>query len=189
MSENSQEKSKSSLEEKIEALFFVSPSPISITQFSNTLSEKPKTVEEALNHLKEFYQNSRGIRIEENKGRFQITTAPELAEVVENYLGQEETTSLSQAALEALAIVAYRQPITRPDVDEIRGVNSDGVIRNLLNKGLIQEVGRNEGSGRAILYGTTSDFLQYFGLSTLKELPQIDVTPGENNGAVKILKD
>jgi len=189
MSDKMQEKSFDQLEKYIEALLFVSPSPVSITQLSNILNAKPKTIEEALNNLKEYYLESRGVRIEENKGRFQITSAPELAEIIENYLGQEETTSLSQAALEALAIVAYRQPITRPEIDEIRGVNSDGVLRNLLNKGLIQEVGRSEGAGRAILYGTTSDFLQYFGLSSSKELPQFEVTPAENNGNGKILKE
>ena len=189
MSDTNQEKSFNLLKEKIEALLFVSPSPVSIAQLCNILNEKPKIIEGALDKLKEYYLESRGIRIEENKGRFQITSAPELAEIIENYLGQEETTSLSQAALEALAIVAYRQPITRPEIDEIRGVNSDGVMRNLLNKGLIQEVGRSEGVGRAILYGATSDFLQYFGLSSFKELPQFEVTPAENNSNGKILKD
>lgn len=189
MSDTNQEKSFNLLKEKIEALLFVSPSPVSIIQLCNILNEKPKTIEGALDNLKEYYLESRGIRIEDNKGRFQITSAPELAEIIENYLGQEETTSLSRAALEALAIVAYRQPITRPQIDEIRGVNSDGVMRNLLNKGLIQEVGRSEGAGRAILYGTTSDFLQYFGLSSFKELPQFEVTPAENNSNGKILKD
>ncbi len=184
-----QEKTIGQLEKKIEALLFVSPSPVSITQLSNVLSEKPKAVEEALINLKEYYLGSRGIRIEENKNRFQITSAPELAETIENYLGQEENSSLSQAAMEALSIVAYRQPITRPDVDEIRGVNSDGVMRNLLNKGLIQEIGRSEGAGRAILYGITPDFLQYFGLSSIKELPEFEVTLTENNGNGKILKD
>jgi segregation and condensation protein B len=179
----------SELEKQIEALLLVSPSPIAITQLSNVLNEKPKDIDEALNFIKDYYLESRGIRIEENKGRFQITSAPEYAKIIENYLGQEESTSLSQAALEALSIVAYRQPITRPEVDEIRGVNSDGVMRNLLNKGLIQETGRNEGAGRPILYGVTNDFLQYFGLASLKELPQFEITPVEKDGNSKILKD
>jgi segregation and condensation protein B len=179
----------SQLEKQIEALLLVSPSPISITQLSSALNEKSKDVEVAINSLKDYYLESRGIRIEENKGRFQITSAPEHAKIIENYLGQEESTSLSQAALEALSIVAYRQPITRPEVDEIRGVNSDGVMRNLLNKGLIQEIGRNEGAGRPILYGVTNDFLQYFGLASLKELPQFEATPIENGNNGKILKD
>jgi segregation and condensation protein B len=179
----------SQLEKQIEALLLVSPSPISITQLSNVLNEKSKDIEEAINSIKDYYLESRGIRIEENKGRFQITSAPEYSKIIENYLGQEESTTLSQAALEALSIVAYRQPITRPEVDEIRGVNSDGVMRNLLNKGLIQEIGRNEGAGRPILYGVTNDFLQYFGLASLKELPQFEVTPVISDGNSKILKD
>jgi len=189
MSDNSQEKTIGKIEEKIEALLFVSPSPVSITQLSNVLNEKPKVIEESLNKLRDYYLESRGLRLEEYKGRFQITSAPEFAGIIENYLGQEETTSLSQAALEALAIVAYRQPITRPEVDDIRGVNSDGVMRNLLNKGLIQEIGRSEGAGRPILYGSTTDFLQYFGLSSIKELPKFETATAELNGNGKILKD
>jgi segregation and condensation protein B len=189
MSDLNQNISSNSLEKKIEALLFISPSPVSIAQLSNILNEKIKMVEGALENLKEYYLESRSLRIEENKGRFQITTAPEYAEIIENFLGLEETTSLSQAALEALAIVAYQQPITRPEIDEIRGVNCDGVMRNLLNKGLIHEIGRSDGAGRAILYGTTSEFMQYFGLSSLKELPQFKIDSVETSHNGKILKD
>jgi segregation and condensation protein B len=181
---------KNDLKAKIEALLFVSASPISINQMGSFLDEKPKAIELALNELSGEYQTGRGLRLQENHGRFQLTSAPEFFPVIERYLGQEESSSLSQAALETLSIVAYRQPVTRPDVDEVRGVNSDGVIRNLLNKGLIQEVGRSEGAGRPILYGTTNDFLQYFGLSSIKDLPQFDEIQDEKpNGNSKILKD
>ena len=88
-------------------------------------------------------------------------------------MGLEVTSRLSRAAVEALAIIAYSQPATRPQVDAIRGVNSDGVMRSLLNKGLLQEVGRAEGPGRPILYATTPEFLQHFGLNSLKELPPL----------------
>ena len=104
----------------------------------------------------------------------QLTTAAEIALLVECFLGLEVITRLSRAAVEALAIVAYRQPVTRPQVDAIRGVNSDGVMRSLLNKGLVQEVGRAEGPGRPFLYATTPEFLQHFGLSGLDELPPLD---------------
>ena len=106
-------------------------------------------------------------------------------------MGLEATSRLSQAALEALSIVAYRQPITRPGIDSIRGVNSDGVLKSLLSKGLIQEVGRVEGPGRPILYGVTNDFLQHFGLSSVNELPPFnqdeDPTgdPSTDNGVLK----
>ena len=93
------------------------------------------------------------------------------------------------ASLEALAIIAYKQPVTRPEIDEIRGVNSDGVVRNLLSKGLIEENGRVEGVGRPILYGTTSDFLNYFGLSSIDDLPIFEVLPTDENNAKPILKD
>ena len=104
-----------------------------------------------------------------------MTSAPEAAKVIETFLGLEATSRLSSAALEALAIISYQQPVTRPQVDAIRGVNSDGVIKNLLHKGLIQEVGRSEGPGRPILYSTTPDFLGHFGLSSLEELPPLNL--------------
>ena len=100
-----------------------------------------------------------------------MTTAPHLAEQVENFLGLEATAWLSRAALEALSIIAYRQPVTRPGIDAIRGVSSDGVLKSLLSKGLIQEAGRADGPGRPILYETTAEFSQHFGLSTIDELP------------------
>lgn len=178
------------LKNKIEALLFVSSNPLSINQLSDYLDEKPKVIEKVLQEMAEEFKANRGLRLEESKAHYQLTTAPEYFPIIEKYLGQEESATLSQASLEALAIVAYRQPVTRPEIDEIRGVNSDGVMRNLLNKGMIQEVGRSERAGRPILYGTTNDFLQYFGLSSLKELPlfekQMDSTVPTND---KILKD
>jgi segregation and condensation protein B len=106
-------------------------------------------------------------------GKVQLTSAPETAPIVERFLGLEATSRLSRAALETLAIIAYQQPVTRPEIDAIRGVNSDGVLKSLLSKGLIQEAGRAERAGRPILYQTTSDFLGYFGLSSLNELPPL----------------
>ena len=113
-----------------------------------------------------------------------------MAETVERFLGLETTSRLSQAALETLAIVAYQQPITRPYIEGVRGVNSDGVMKSLLAKGLVQEVGRAEGPGRPILYGTAPDFLQYFGLNSLTELPPLALpTLGDENSGVKVLKE
>jgi segregation and condensation protein B len=111
-----------------------------------------------------------------------------LAGTVEKFLGLEATARLSRAALEALAIIAYRQPITRPGVDSIRGVNSDGVMKSLLSKGLVQEIGRSDGPGRPILYGTTSEFLQHFGLASLAELPpfeQVEMADALSDGAAR----
>ena len=102
-----------------------------------------------------------------------LTTAAEAGATIERFLGLEVTTRLSQAALEVLAIVAYLQPATRPQIDQLRGVNSDGALRSLLSKGLVEEVGRLEKPGRPILYGTTPDFLQAFGLDSVAQMPRL----------------
>ena len=102
------------------------------------------------------------------------------------FLGLERSSRLSRAALETLAIIAYKEPVTRPQIDSIRGVNSDGVIKNLLNKGLIQEVGRADAPGRPILYSVTSDFLQHFGLNSLEDLPPLENEPSENFSDKKV---
>jgi segregation and condensation protein B len=104
----------------------------------------------------------------------QLTTAPTAAQAVERFLGLQSTVRLSPAAMETLAMIAYRQPITRPRVDLIRGVNSDGVIRTLLSRGLVEQIGRQETVGRPVLYGTTPAFLQHFGLGSLQELPVLE---------------
>ena len=103
------------------------------------------------------------------------TTAPETARWIESFLGLEIVGRLSRAALEALAIVAYKQPVTRPQIDAIRGVNSDSVMKKLLNSGLIFEVGRASSPGRPIMYSTSTEFLQHFGLSSIDELPELDL--------------
>lgn len=181
MSNTSQfDKNELSLEAKIEALLFITPTTTTLTQIAETLNVSTNTVQIAIKNLEEQLQD-RGIRVQENKGRYQLTTAPELSAYVEEFLQLENTSKLSTAALEALAIIAYQQPITRPSVDAIRGVNSDGVIRTLLSKGLIEEIGRSDSPGRPILYSTSQDFLQYFGLASLKELPPIDIKTTPNS--------
>ena len=163
----------------LEALLFVAPGSVTLNQLSEVLSTRMSEIEEALKHLADRYEQGSGLRIQWHNGRVQLTTAPETASIIERFLGLEAMSHLSRAAQEALAIIAYRQPITRPGIDAIRGVNSDGVLKSLLNKGLVQEVGRAEGPGRPILYGSTSEFLQHFGLSSLAELPPFDL-PEEN---------
>jgi segregation and condensation protein B len=158
----------------IEALLFVASVPVSINQLAEVLAIKPAEIEVCISQLEKNYQEDRGIRLQRYSGKFQLTTAPEAASYIEKFLGLEATARLSHAALEALVIIAYRHPITRPGIDAIRGVNSDGVLKSLLNKGLIEEVGRVEGPGRPILYGITSDFLQHFGFSSLDELPPLE---------------
>lgn len=181
----------SNLEACLEALLFVVASPVTVAQLAEALEQKPAEVEEALHRLEQTYNQGRGLSLQWHGGRVQLTTAPGMAALVEKFLGLEATARLSRAALETLAIIAYRQPVTRPGVDAIRGVNSDGVMKSLLNKGLVQEVGRSEGPGRPILYGITADFLQHFGLSSLVELPPYErpETEGEPVNGNNILKD
>jgi segregation and condensation protein B len=158
----------------LEALLFISPEPVTPAQLGLTLEISNSAVEEGLKQL-EVELNWRGLRLQRSSGRIQLTTSPEFADIIERFLGLEATTHLSRAALETLAIVAYQQPVSRPQVEAIRGVSSDGVMRSLLGKGLIQEVGRAEGPGRPILYGTSVDFLQHFGLNSLTELPPMNL--------------
>ena len=161
------------LKASIEALLFIAPDTVTSAQLASVLEISVSEVERGLELLAVDYQD-RGLRIQRHAGRIQITTSPEMTDKVERFLGLEITSHLSRAALESLAIVAYQQPVTRPQVDSIRGVNSDYVMKSLLHKGLIQDVGRAEGPGRPILYSTTPDFLQQFGISSLDELPPFD---------------
>ncbi len=156
----------------LEALLFAAPEPVSPMQLAAALEIPTAEVEQGLTQLEEDL-SARGLRLQRHAGRVQLTTAPETGELIERFLGLEATTRLSRAALETLAIIAYQQPVTRPQVDAIRGVNSDGVMKSLLSKGLLQEVGRSEGPGRPILYGTTPAFLQHFGLNSLTDLPPL----------------
>lgn len=174
----------------LEALLFAAPGPVYPQQLAEALLLSVETVETELHALTELYQAERGLNLQWHAGRVQLTTAPQFSAAIERFLGLEATARLSRAALEALTIVAYRQPITRPSIDAIRGVNSDGVLKSLLNKGLLQETGRAEGPGRPILYGITAEFLQHFGLSSLADLPPYDVPDdadvvNEENGILK----
>jgi segregation and condensation protein B len=172
----------------LEALLFVSAEPVLPSQLAEALGISVAAVEQELETLGGEL-STRGLRLQRHAGRVQLTTAPETAELIERFLGLEATTHLSRASLETLAIIAYQQPVTRPQVDAVRGVNSDGVMKSLLGKDLIQEVGRTEGPGRPILYGTTPDFLQHFGLNSLGELPALNLDHLENgNGHDEALK-
>lgn len=163
-----------SLESRLEALLFVAPGTVTIKQLAEALGVAPREVEKALATLEESYAR-RGIRLQRHKSELRLTSAPQTSELVEHFLDLEATSRLSNAALECLAIVAYQQPITHPQIDAVRGVNSDSSIRLLLTHGLIEEVGRAEGPGRPILYATTPEFLQHFGLSKLEELPPLNL--------------
>jgi segregation and condensation protein B len=170
------------LEARIEALLFTSPAATTISHLAQSLETTPRNVEKAIEKLDTRYLDS-GLRVQRFRGRVQLTTAPETAEDVERFLGLSANTRLSRAALEALAVVAYQQPVTRPQVDAIRGVNSDSVLRTLLHHGLIEEAGRAEAAGRPILYTLTPEFLQHFGLNSLEDLPPLDGEPGDSEEA------
>jgi segregation and condensation protein B len=156
----------------IESLLFVTEEPVSIEQLAQALAIPAAQVESALQQLGEEYQG-RGIRLQRHKDRLQLVTAPEAAPIVARFLGVQGSARLSSAALEVLAIVAYRQPLTRSQLETIRGVDSSGVLRALISRNLIAEVGRLDTVGRPILYATTPEFLQQFGLDSLDTLPPL----------------
>jgi len=167
-----------SLSVKLEGLLFVAGEPVTTAQLAAALDVAPSVIERGLNEL-DASLSARGLRLQRHAGRVQLTTAPQLAELIERFLGLEATTHLSRAALETLAIIAYQQPVTRPHIDSIRGVNSDSMLKSLLHKNLILESGRTDGPGRPILYSTTPEFLQHFGLSSILEMPPL-AKPEEN---------
>jgi segregation and condensation protein B len=176
-----------SLSVKLEALLFVAAEPVTTSQLAAALDVSTSVVERALNEL-DASLASRGLRLQRHTGRVQLTTAPQLAELIEHFLGLEATTHLSRAALETLAIIAYQQPVTRPQIDSIRGVNSDSMMKSLLNKGLILESGRADGPGRPILYSTTPEFLQHFGLNSILEMPPLARPEEEGDNHYEMLK-
>jgi segregation and condensation protein B len=162
-----------SLTARVESVLFVAEEPISPHRLAEALGVTSRQVEEALHELASDY-DGRGLRLQIIDNCVQLTTAPEAAPSIERFLGLEARVHLSQAALEALAIIAYRQPATRPAVEAIRGVGSDSVLRTLLSAGLIERVGRADAVGRPFLYGTTAEFLQHFGLQSLDDLPELE---------------
>ena len=179
----------------LEALLFAAPGLSSIEQLSQALNVSKSEVEKSLEALSSHLTSEHGLRLQKIKNQYQLITAPEHAEMIEKYLGLEVTSRLTQAALEVLAIVAYKQPATRPEIDSIRGVNSDGVVKSLLSKGLIEELGRSEAIGRPILYGVTNEFFQHFGLESLDQLPAVDLEglftpkPSQETEETRLLKD
>jgi segregation and condensation protein B len=179
--------SEPGLAARIEAMLFVSAEPVPVAQLAQALDVTPSVVERGLKELEDSLA-TRGLRLQRNAGRVQLTTAAELAPLVEKFLGLEAVTHLSRAALETLAIIAYQQPVTRPQVDSVRGVNSDSMMKSLLGKGLIQEAGRADGPGRPILYSTTPEFLQHFGLNSIMELPPLAVPSEDEAEPTELLK-
>ena len=175
------------LSTKLEAMLFVAGEPVTTSQLATALDVAPSVIERGLNEL-DASLSTRGLRLQRHAGRVQLTTAPQLAELIERFLGLEATSHLSRAALETLAIIAYQQPVTRPQIDSIRGVNSDSMMKSLLHKGLILESGRADGPGRPILYSTTPEFLQHFGLNSILEMPSLAKPEEEADNHDEMLK-
>lgn len=158
----------------LEALLFASDEPVSAARLARLLDAAPGDVESVLADLAEEYRESeRGFQLREVAGGWRFYTHPAYHDVIEQYVLSWDTRRLSQAALEALAVIAYHQPVVRAGVNAVRGVNSEGVIASLVEKGLVREVGRDKNGGNAILYGTTRTFLEKFGLKDISELPPL----------------
>ncbi|MFV9510733.1 SMC-Scp complex subunit ScpB [Tepidibacillus sp. LV47] len=163
-------------------LFVVGDEGIEAKQLAEILEMDVETIEDIIYDMQaDFRRENRGLQIIQMANLYQLTTLPEHAIYLERLAASPTHATLSQAALETLSIIAYKQPITRLEIEEIRGVKSEKAINTLMSKGLIKEVGRMEGVGRPILYGTTREFLNYFGLKDIDELPPLpeDVTVDE----------
>ncbi|MCL2526221.1 MAG: SMC-Scp complex subunit ScpB [Coriobacteriia bacterium] len=169
----------------LEALLFVSDEPVSSGQLSKILDRDLVEVDEALRSLAESYtEENRGFQLREVAGGWRMYTHPAYAPVIEAYVLSWDTRKLSQAALEVLSVIAYKQPVTRAGINAVRGVSSESVVSSLIEKGLVRELGRDAHAGNAILYGTTTTFLTKFGLKSIDDLPPLeDFAPDEQTQA------
>jgi segregation and condensation protein B len=171
------------LAQALEAVLFVADEPMSSGSLAQAVETDRRSVEAALEGMARSYEErGAGIVLRNVAGGWRLSTSPDAAEFVERFVLQSRHARLSRAALESLAIVAYKQPVTRHQVSAIRGVNSDGVLRALADRGLVAEVGRDEGPGRPLLYGTTPEFLERLGLPSLASLPPLAPLLGAEEG-------
>lgn len=165
----------------VESLLFAAPEPLTAERIARIVDVPQAEVEAVLSHLTNGAYKDRGIHVVRVAGGYQMRTHPDFALFVGRLLASPPTR-LSRAALETLAIVAYRQPVTLPEIEAIRGVDASGVVKTLTERGLIEEVGRKDTVGRPVLYATTSSFLQHFGLNTLEDLPELPKAPEDDIG-------
>lgn len=160
----------------LEALLFSSPEPVSQGDLRKALQIRQGTLERVIEHLgRTLSEGKRGLRLQRHNDVLRLVTAPETALYIEKLKGQQATQRLSDAALETLALIAYTQPTTRPQIEAIRGVDCSGVVGTLVQRGLVTEVGRLDTVGHPVLYGTTLLFLQHFGLEAAEQLPPVVV--------------
>jgi segregation and condensation protein B len=159
----------------LEALIFASPDPLTLAEMASILAEEPREdIEAALVLLKQDYERPGGLQLVEVAGGYQIVTRPELHEYVRALFHEQTKQKLSVQALETLAVIAYKQPITAPEITEIRGVNAAGVLNTLIERKLVKIVGRKQVVGRPFMYATTREFLEKFGLNDLADLPRVE---------------
>jgi segregation and condensation protein B len=167
----------------LEAVLFVADEPLSTATLATVVDTDRREAERLLGEVADGLERSgSGVVLRQVGGGWRLYTHPEAAPAVERFVLSSRHTRLTKAALETLAIVAYKQPVTRHQVAAIRGVNSDGVLRALVDRGLLAEVGRDEGPGRPLLYGTTAEFLERLGLASIGDLPPLAPLLGDNGG-------
>src|ERR1041385_4664283 len=165
----------SELKAIIEALIFASPEPVTLKALVKLLDTEPKEdIVAAIEELRKDYDRPGGLQMVEVAGGYQIVTRPELHEWVRRLFHERTTQKLSVASLETLAVIAYKQPVTSPEISEIRGVNTVGVLGTLVERHLVKVVGRKQVVGRPFLYATTREFLERFGLNDLSDLPKVE---------------
>ena len=172
----------------VEAVLFASGEPVAISVLTEALELTPLEFGPVLEGLMERYGEGRGVRLMRYDDSLQLCTQPKYMELIEKVLQPVRKQTLTQAALETLAVVAYRQPVTRAEVEQIRGVKCDYFLATLMSKQLIQEVGRMDTLGRPILYGTTDAFLDHFGISSLEELPPLPEPTHEDKPEGEVLE-
>lgn len=177
----------------VEALLFASPEPLTQTRINLIFENDPPKLDEAVKELNRHYEKAnRSFKIQGIAGGFQLTTLPEFDIWIKRMLDKSGKLALSTAALETLAIIAYKQPISRFNVESIRGVDCSGVIKTLLSKGLVRIKGRDEGPGRPLLYATTDKFLENFGVNRISDLPKLkeiaDLNDGDSAEKMKLME-
>ncbi len=176
MSGSSAVKNLTEIEMKIEAILFVASQPVTLKEFNEVLSLKNREIAQALQNLQVHYDIGHGLSLKKISGGWKLFTDPSLNEILSVFrdTSERQHVRLSKAAVESLAVIAYNEPVTRSEIEEIRGVRCERVIETLLSHGLIRIAGRGKGTGSPLLYRTTPDFLDIFGLDSISELPTLD---------------
>jgi segregation and condensation protein B len=160
----------------VESILFVSGDPVTAREIGQILDLDLRLVRKLMNKMTDCYNfERRGLQLVTVNDTYQLATRPEYSSYIEKFIGQERSQGLTQACLETLAVIAYRQPVTKADIEAIRGVKCDYTVTTLMNRGYIQEVARMDTPGRPILYGTTDLFLRNFGLSSIEGLPPLEL--------------